>query len=173
MISSNYVSKKTRKLLLIVGFALFTFSFISLCAYTIKDQVERDSDEQKQAENAAKGLPAFSGPYCFPDKHSQFLSLNILLAGLIFGTAFFSKTFLFSAFFSGMLFSRYVYWYYDTQKALSLNELYFPQGLNHFFYKATIFDLLTLSILSILFFWQISVLLRILIKTIQKEESLP
>lgn len=173
MFVNSHISKTGRKLLLLLSFAAIIFSIISYDAYLIQDQKERDDYYQKQSENEAKGLGTFAGPYCFPDKHPQFLSLNILLAGLIFATLIFSRTFLFSYFFSGVLVSRFVYWFYDTQRAVSSNELFEPQGLNYFFINATIFDILTLSILSVLFFWQISILLRMLIKTSQKENILP
>jgi hypothetical protein len=173
MFVNNYISKKLHKLFLIIGFALFVSSIFSPFAYSIKDQIERDAYEQEQNENAAKGLPSFAGPYCFPDKHPQFLSLNVLLAGLIFATLFFSKLFLFSTLFSGFLFTRYIYWFFDTQRLLDSLELSHFEGLDQFFYKSTIWDFITLSFLSILLFWQIWILLRMLIKTLQKENNLP
>ncbi len=173
MFSNEIIPKPERKLLLIFSLALFIFSFASLSAYTIKEEIERNAYFKKQAEDEAKGLGSFSGPYCFPDKHPQFLLLNLLLAGLIFVTLFSARIQIFSVFFSGYLISRFAFWFYDTQKMLSNNEFFEPQGLNNFFHKATNFDLLTLSTLSLLCFWQISILLRILIKTTQKEQNLP
>ncbi|MDQ3321893.1 MAG: hypothetical protein M3525_05590 [Acidobacteriota bacterium] len=62
---------------------------------------------------------------------------------------------------------------FDTKKTLFSLEITNVEGLDGIFYNAGDYDLITLLLVSILLFWQISILLRMLIKTLQKEKALP
>ena len=69
----EYISPTSRKLLLIVGLATFLCSISAFVIYQAKANYERDEYYRKQKENEAQGKPVFAGPYCFPDRHPDFL----------------------------------------------------------------------------------------------------
>ncbi len=160
------------RLFLIITVLAFVFSIFGLVVYLDKDQKERDAYYQQQSVNSEKISISFAGPYCFPDNHPRFLLLTILLVGLLFLTAFFEFYFL-SILFLFILISRFIYWYFDTQKLLQSNETAIVKGVNSFLYKANDFDLATLSILTFLCVWQLSILFRKSDKKLFKKDIMP
>ena len=173
MKANDYISNKERKLLLTVAFTALIFSIAGSVTYNIKDYYERNAYYELQAEKISKNEPTFSGAYCFPDKHPQFLFSIILLLCLTFSSLCIAKRYLLSCLMTIASFSMFVYWFNDTQKALFYNKTAIVKGLDRFFYKAGEFDAAVCFLLSILLFWQISILFRMLIKTLQKERTLP
>lgn len=173
MKANNYISKTEHKLLLVVAFAALIFSIVGSAAYAKKDFDERQEYYRIQAEKIARNEPTFSGAYCFPDKHPQFLFKIILILGLTFSSLCLVKSYLPSFLLTIVSFSMYVYWFFDTKRLLASNEWTNVQGLERIFYRAGNFDFAVFSLVSILLFWQISILLRMLIKTLQKERALP
>ena len=168
----NTNSKLKFSLIFFFGFVIFALSIGGYLAYLIKDQQERDAYYQQQTENEAQGKVTFAGPYCFPDKHPTFLLINILLIGMLGVSLLFPKLIWLSILLNGFSISRFVYWYFDTQRLLSTNETHNVKDLDSIIYKANEFDVLVLFLLSILLFWQISILLRMLIKTVQRKNGL-
>lgn len=173
MKANNYISKREHKLLLIVALAALIFSIVGSASYVKKDSDERAEYYRIQAEKSANNEMTFSGPYCYPDKHPQFLFSIILLLGLTFCSLCFAKKYLLSSSLTFASVLMFVYWFSNTQKLLSNNESPTIKGLDRLFYKAGDFDIVVCSLVSILLFWQISILLRMLVKTTQKDEALP
>jgi Zn-dependent protease with chaperone function len=173
MKANNYISKIEHKLLLIVALAALIFSIAGSAAYAKKDSDERDEYDRIQAENIVNNEPVFSGAYCHPDKHPQFLFSIILLLGLTFCSLCFAKKYLLSSSLTFASVLMFVYWFINTQKLLSDNESPTIKGLDRLFYKAGDFDIVVCSLVSILLFWQISILLRMLVKTLQTKNELP
>ena len=169
MKANKYISKKEHKLLLAIAFAAFIFSIAGSIAYSIKADIKRAQYYKEQEENKAQNKPVFSGPYCFPDKHPQFLFSIILLLGLTFSSLFISKRYLLSSLITIVTFSMFVDWFIDTKKLVSDNESPIVKGLERIFYNAGNIDLIVFLLVSILLFWQFSILLRMLIKTLQRK----
>jgi hypothetical protein len=67
----------------------------------------------------------------------------------------------------------FVYWFFETRKSLSYDDIAIVEGLDRIFYNASDIDLAVFFLVSILLFWQISILLRMLIKTLQGKTELP
>jgi len=173
MKSIRYASNKEHKLLLAVALAAFIFSIAGFLSYTIKADNERSEYYRIQEENKANNKISFSGPYCYPDKHPQLLFSIILLVGSTFFSLYFTKRYLLSSLFTAASFTTFIYWFTDTRKALAYAESDLVKGIDRIFYNAGDFDLAVLLLVSILLFWQISILLRMLIKKSQKENVLP
>jgi hypothetical protein len=173
MNANRLISNKERKLLLIIAFAAFIFSIAGSVIYSVKADIKRSEYYSEQEENKAQNKPIFSGPYCFPDKHPQLLRSIVLLAGVTFFSLCFAKRYLLSSLITTASLSVFVYWFIDTRKLLSDNESPVVKGLDRIFYRAGDIDLIVFLLVSILLFWQISILLRMLIKTLQRKTELP
>ncbi len=173
MKANRFTSNKEHKLLLAVALAAFIFSIAGFLSYTIKADNERSEYYRIQEENKANNKISFSGPYCYPDKHPQLLFSILLLVGSTFLSLCVTKRYLLSSLFTVSSFTTFVYWFFDTRKKLSYAEADFVKGIDRIFYNAGDFDLTVLLLVSIILFWQISILLRMLIKTSQKENVLP
>jgi len=173
MKANNYISKTEHKLLLIVTLLAFIVSIAGSVAYTIKDENERQAFYREQEENKAQNNIVFAGPYCFPDRHPQVLFSIILLVGATFFSLLFTKRYLLSFLFTIASLTRFFYWFVDTRRQMFDEVSDFVKGADRFFYKAGLFDLAVLFLVSILLFWQISILLRMLMKTLQRKTELP
>ena len=169
----RFISDKEHKLLLAVACAALIFSISGYIAYTVKAEYDRSEYFRIQEENWLQNKPVFSGPYCHPDKHPGFLISIVLLLGATFFSLCFAKWYLLSTLLTIASFSRFVYWFFDTRKELIYDELGILTGINRIFYRAGDFDLAALFLLSILLFWQISILMRILIKSSPGKNVLP
>ncbi len=156
-----------------IAFIAFIFSIAGFIAYNNKDSNEREAYYRIQDEKKAKNEPVFSGPYCFPDRHPQLLRSIVLFVGATFFSLCFAKRYLLSFLFTIASLTSFIYWFVDTRKELVYDELGVIKGVNRIFYKAGDFDLTVFFLVSILFFWQISILLRMLIKTLQRKNELP
>ena len=71
----------------------------------------------------------------------------------------------------------FYWWIIDTQAALDnaakVNSNYEFKTFDFILLDGSLYDVITLFIINFLLFWQISILLRMLIKTSQKENVLP
>ncbi|HEX8288824.1 MAG TPA: hypothetical protein VF556_12555 [Pyrinomonadaceae bacterium] len=173
MKANKYISKREHKLILLVAFASFIFSIAGSITYNIKADFARLEYYREQEENKAQNKPVFAGPYCFPDQHPEFLFSIILLVGLIFSSLCVTKRYLLSSIFTIASIAMFIFWFIDTRKELVYDELGIVKGVDRIFYKAGDFDLAVFFLVSILLFWQISILLRMLIKVLRKESVLP
>jgi len=169
----SLISNNERRLLLAVAFAAFIFSIAGSIVYSVKADIKRSEYFKEQEENKVQGKPVFSGPYCTPDRHPQLLSSIILLVGATFFSLLFAKRYLLSFLLTIAALTKFVYWFIDTKKQMSDDIADFFKGIDRIFYNAGGFDVAVLVLLSILFFWQISILLRMLIKTLQRKTGLP
>jgi hypothetical protein len=173
MTANNSISTKEHKLLLSITFAAFIFSFAGSISYSIKADLKRSEYFRQQEENRAQNKLSFSGPYCSPDRHPKLLSSIILLVGATFFSLCVTKRYLLSFLFTIASLTRFTYWFVDTKRQFSDDISGFVKGIDRFFYNAGAFDLAVLLLISIIFFWQISILLRMLIKTLQRKPELP
>jgi hypothetical protein len=173
MKANNYISKREHKLLLIFAFAaviyvLSTFSWE--VAKTYNHSVVEEQQEIRSRADGKFGL-RFSGGIganTMPGLH--FLTLFIFIALLK------TKRFLLSSFLTIFYAVVFIYGlsvrYYGS---LLGGEEFSPKGsfFERLYREANSFDYLAALFISILLFWQISILLRMLVKTLQKDEALP
>lgn len=169
----RFISRAEHKLLLSIAITSFIFSIAGSVAYSIKDSNERNEYYRKQKENEAQGKPVFAGPYCFPDQHPGLLFSIVLLTGATLFSICFAKKYLFSFLLTAATLSRFVFWFNSTQRELVYDSYDLLKVTDRFLYKAGDFDLAVLFLLSFLFFWQISILFRMLIKSLQRKSTLP
>jgi hypothetical protein len=168
-------SDTEKKILILIAFAAFAFSIFSFVSYNIEAEIERTEYFRQQEENRIQNKIVFSGPYCYPDRHPQFLFTIILLVGLTFLSICLAKLYLFSFFFTIASISRFIYQFFETRDDFNYDQLGIFSGVNRIFYYADKFDpnLAVNFLLLVLLFWQISILLRMLIKTSQRKNVLP
>ncbi len=157
MKANKYVSKKEHKLLLIVAFIAFIFVALTFCGDLIKDH-------NYNREGGFSG----SGPLVIPLLH--FLTLFIFIA------LFKTKRFLLSSFLTVFYAIVFIYGLSARYNGSRLGgEEFSPKVdfLDQVYRGANSFDYLASLFISILLFWQISILLRMLIKTTRRKNELP
>ncbi len=108
----------------------FVFSAASFFSYTISAERERVAYFQDQEERRARNDIVFSGPYCYPDKHPNFLLSISFLTALTAVSIFFSRRPYLSAALSFAALSMFPYWFYDTKNAISQAENVHVEGLD-------------------------------------------
>lgn len=173
MNDAQTISKREHKLLISLALAVFVFSYAGYISYTVEADRKQADFYRQQEENRARGLPTFSGPYCYPDRHPLRLLIIVGLTLFTFVAVCVAKTYVFSFLLTIFALSRFVFWFTDTRRDIAYSNSDFFTGVDRFFYKAGIFDLLTLSLILALAFWQISIHLRILRKRVREKEMLP
>ncbi len=174
MKANNYISKREYKSLLIVSFTAFVFALSIFSLQGIKDYNDAISKEQNKLERLANTEPIISFAVCggidYRVPFLHFLTLFIFVALLK------TKRFILSSFLT--IFYAVVFIYglstrYDGSRLGG--EEFSPKVdfLDKVYRAATDFDYLAALFISILLFWQISILLRMLIKTLQRKTELP
>ena len=86
-------------------------------------------------------------------------------------------TIIFSSFLSLILTIFFDWWFIDTQQLIAYaaedNPGYEFKTFDFLLIGGSVYDAITLFVVNFVLFWQISILLRMLIKTLQKETALP
>ncbi|MBA3334382.1 MAG: hypothetical protein H0T08_02105 [Acidobacteria bacterium] len=159
MKANNYISKTEHKLLLTVAFTAFIFVLTIITLQVVVSYNYSVSNNRFSGTNDTIKIPLF-----------HFLTLFIFIALLktkrfllpLFLTVFYAFVFIYG------LSVRYnagrVGGEEFSPKVAFLDQVY--RGADNFDYIAAVF-------ISILLFWQISILLRMLIKTLQRKTELP
>lgn len=173
MRDTEFISKRERRLILLIAFAAFIFSIVGFISYTVKEDIKRTEYFREQEENRRQNKPSFAGPYCFPDRHPELLASIIWLVGATFFALCVARKYFLPFLLTIASLSRFLSWLVSSRNQLYDDISDFVKGVDRFFYNAGNFDLAVLLFLSILFFWQISILLRILIKNLQRKTALP
>jgi len=177
MEANNHISKSEHKLLLIVAFMTFVFAFSNFTSQTIQnynDSVSKQQEELKEKANKANDEISF-GLYILGRADLRpFYNLSLIFLSLfIFLALKKSKIFLLSSLFTVCSFLIFFAWFVDYNHAINSNETKPPTVLERLLIIASIFDYIVFVCVSILLFWQISILLRMLIKTLQRKTELP
>ncbi len=173
MKANKYISKREHKFLLIVAFTSFVFASSIFSLQGIKDYNDAISKEQNKLEQLANNEPILSFSACggmdyrIPFLH--FLTLFIFVALLK------TKRFLLSSFLTFFYAVVFIYGLSARYNGGRLGEEFSPKVdfLDQVHRAATDFDYLAALFISILHLWQISILLRMLIKTSQRKTALP
>ena len=174
MKARSYISKTEHSLFLILTFTAFIFSILGLNAFLKRIDQEHIAYEQMLNELGAKTSQFSNHSGAEHLQHTEFLIFLISLLFFAFLSVFLAKKFYVAFLLIISSFLMFVYWFFQTRNAIYYNEgAALVEGLDTVFYKASGFDLTVLFLVTILLFWQISVHLRILIKTLQGKPKLP
>ncbi len=161
-----------RKILILFASLAFGFSLWSLVTYTTRETAKREAYFQEQEKAASEGSVVFSGPYCFPDRHPQFLMLCslLLLINLIsmIGLRRPALPFLFAI----SAFAVFPFWFYATRQAIAMNETVPPLAWDRILYRATEFDVFVFGLVTIIVTWQGALFLGWMV-SVNKRESPP
>lgn len=172
MKAHGYVSKKEHKLLLVLCFIYLIFVSSIVSFQIVEDYNYAVSERQMDLKNQAIGeqTPQFSNDSIdqrFPGLH--------LLTLFIFLALFKTRKFIISSFLTTFYGVVFVCGLYGKYKFGFLGGEDFAPKFDTFdriYRMANGFEYLAAFFISILFFWQISILLRILIKTLQRKPEL-
>lgn len=173
----NYISKKEHKLLLSVAFFTFALacgSFINNVIESYNDSVSESQNELLRDANKKAGEISF-GIYeiARADMRPWFRLLQIFLLGLTFLASRKTKRFLLPSLFIFLSFLILVSWFIDYNHAISMNETKPEKLTERLLLIGSYLDFLTFAFVSILLFWQISILYRIFSKTRQNKIAFP
>lgn len=162
-----------RQLLLGVSFCAFVFSIASFFTHFTVTWNERiTTSEELKLSSVNHGINMFV--HSAPEYHILFLFSLVLLTGLTLVSLFKSKRFFPTFIFTTSSICFFIYWLFSTPKEVALiegsNNL---QASDFILYKSNVYDFFVLTFVSILLFWQIVHLLRMLIKTLQRKNTLP
>ncbi len=170
MKTNRHISKKEFKGLLILALLASVFAFSSLALTSINAYNESVADEQMKLELKANGHPTFEF-YSF--ERGSFFPLFCILSLFIFVALLKTKIFVIPFLLTLSNFCMFIY------EVFLRKWIFFDEYFSNFsfteklFIIGNIFDYLTFTLVSVLLFWQISILLRILIKTSQRKNVLP
>jgi len=178
MKANNYISKREHKFLLVFAFIVFVLAFSSFTSHIIESYNDSVSQTQEKLEKKANYVKTNEVSFEFYDLtrtdprpfYNLFISLLSLFAFLALLK---TKKFVLPSFFTAFSFLIFSTWFISFNRAINHNETQPPNLLERFLIIAAIFDYVVFSFVSILLFWQISILLRMLVKTLQKDEALP
>lgn len=157
MKANNYISKKEHKLLLIVAFTALVFVLSIFTSELIR--IHNLSNSPFSGSIGANTMPGL-----------HFLTFFIFIA------LFKTKRFLLSSFLTIFYANVFIYGLSARYYAKLLGGEEFSPKVDFFdrlYREANSFDYLAAFFISILLFWQILILLRMLVKTLQKEKALP
>jgi len=171
MKANNYISNKERRLIQIAAFILVIFVVLNFCFETINTYNYSVSERQKElAAQAGAKVIKISGSYPPPMPAFHFASIFIFIALLR------AKRFIASLLLTIFYLSIFVYGLVARFNGGRLGGEEFSPEFNFFhkiYYGARDFDILASVFILILVFWQIRILLRILIKSLQRKDALP
>jgi len=174
MKANNYISKREHKLLSLVAFTSFVFALSIISLQGIKDYNDAISKEQNKFERLANNEPILSFSACggmdYRVPFLHFLTLFIFVALLK------TKRVILSSFLTIFYAVVFIYGLSARYDGSRLGGEEFSPKVDFFdkvYRAATDFDYLAALFISILLFWQISILLRMLIKTLQRKIELP
>lgn len=154
---NKYISQKEHLMLLIFAFILFA-SFLSIFIWEADQVYSAPPQFRFSGSGNISQTPQF-----------HFFSLFIFIALLT------TKRFLLSSFLTVFYAFIFIYGLFVRAEYSSFDSDTFLNSsfIERFYIVAHDFDFLAAFFISILLFWQISILLRMLIKTSQKESVLP
>lgn len=173
MTANRLTSNKEYRVILAIAFAAFIFSIAGSIAYAIKADVKRSEFYKEQEANEAQHGYSFSGPYCTPDRHPQLLVSIVLLVGATFFSLCIAKKYVLSTLLTTASLTRFIHWFVETRDLFNAGVLDSVRGIDRIFYNSGFFDITVLFLISGLLFWQISILLRMLIKNTHRKIELP
>ncbi len=178
MKANNYISKSEHKLLLFFAFIIFVLAFSSFTSQIIENYNKSVSVKQEELKEKANYIKTNEVNFEFyiltrADPRPFYSLFIILLSLFTFLALLKTKKFLLPSFSTSFSFLIFFAWFFYFNNTINNNETQPPNLSTRLLIIATFFDYLVFSLVSILLFWQISILLRMLIKTLQKEKALP
>ncbi len=173
MVANNYVSKREHKLLTTFAFVVFIFVLLFISLSIIQDYNYSVAQTQKELQSQADSQPRikFSG-----GNGLTFFPLFHLLTFFIFVALLKTKRFLLPLLLTVFYTFVFIYGLSARFKGRQLGgEEFSPKVDLHkqLYYAADGYDFFAALFILILLFWQISILLRMLIKISQRKNVLP
>lgn len=139
-----------RRILVTLSFLAVGFSIAGYASYRISADIQQAEYYREMEENRRNGLPVFSGPYCYPDRHPTFLLVIVLFASATSFILVVLRNPIWATPTALLSFSVYPYWYLDTQASLAMSNLFEAKGFDKYFINAGVFDLATAACTLIL-----------------------
>ena len=178
MKANSYISKREHKLLLAFAFVVFVLAFSSFASHIIESynnsvsQIQFELKEEATRVNTDKVSFGIYSNYGTDWRLSYrfFIVLSFLFT---IAALFKTKRFLLPSLFTSLSFFIFLTWFINFNRMINHNETLPPNFLERLLKIAEPFDYAVFLSVSILLFWQISILLRMLVKTSQKEKALP
>lgn len=169
MKTTKFISLNEHRVFLFFIFISFILSVLCLSCFVIEKYNESVVSAQLQK------LTGFA-VYSFEPTHPRFLVLSVTT--LCFGIAsillFKFCTYLITLFLNILNILAFVCWLnFTTMIISSFEDLNSVRSMDFILYQASFFDLSLFFLIISLLFWQSSILLRMLIKNIQRKNSLP
>ena len=127
----------------------FVFSIAGTVDYVVRAEREAAEYSRQQEAASARGEMTFSGRYCQPDNHPQFLVFVSFLVGSSLVSLWRFRKLILSLTFSIAVLAMFGFWYSYTQQAISLAESVQIEGIDWYFYEAGKFDIAVLSLISL------------------------
>lgn len=173
MKANSYISKREHKLLTTFAFVVFIFVLLFISLSIIYDYNYSVSETQKELQSQANAKPRikFSG-----GNGLTFFPLFHLLTFFIFVALLKTRRFLPPFLLTIFYIFIFIYGLSARFKGRQLGgEEFSPKVDLHkqLYYAADGYDHFAALFILILLFWQISILLRMLIKTVQRKNVLP
>ena len=166
--------KREQRILSIVAFAALLFVFATFSFENIKDFNYTTSKGQNKLERLANNQQIFTFSACGGIDYR--IALFHFFTFFIFLSILKTRKFLLSSFLTFFYAVVFIYGLSAKFKAARLGGEEFSPRVDFFdqvFRAAGSFDYIISFFILILLFWQISILLRILIKTLQRKSELP
>ena len=165
-------------MLLIFAFIVFALAFSNLTSRIIEsynNSVSEAQEELKEKANYIRNSEVSFGIYSLygTDPRPFYNLLINLLSLFTFLALCKTKKFILPSFFTALSFLIFLTWFISFNRTINNNETQPPNTLERLLILGAIFDYVVFFSVSILLFWQISILLRMLVKTLQKDEALP
>jgi len=157
MQTNYYISRREHNLLLILASTSVVFAFSNFAYQLINHFIKPIDSFVLYDISRGSLLPTFN-----------FLTLGIFIA------LFKSRRFIISSLMTSLSFIIFAYEFYSRVRIILRDDPFPELSLTEqLLMIANYFDYTVFLIVSVLLFWQISILLRMLIKTLQKDEALP
>lgn len=171
MKANPYISIKEKRLLTIFASIIFSLTLINLGWIAIEDYNNSVKEEEERLARIANGtnykMDFKIYGFIRHDYKYEFRFFSLILLPFIFR----AKKFIFSTTFTFLSFTALFYEFYLCLKVFLVTS---SMTLDEFItYFAKPLDYLVFLLISLLLFWQISILLRILIQTMQRKPELP
>jgi hypothetical protein len=171
MKTKDYLSQTERRFL--ITFALITavFAFVNFGSFTAERFNQTVEEEQAELRDKANDDYIYFCALSAPD-YRPFYRFSFVFFTLFIFLILWARKYFISTFFTLLHFLIIIFWIIETNKLIGNDKHYMP-GIPRWLKIAGFADYFLFLSVSILLFWQFSILFRILIKRLQRKSELP
>jgi hypothetical protein len=163
---AGIISEKEHKILLTMALTTLIMAVVSFVSFTIEDYNREVKIQQADLVMEANDGLSFSKDYGTDYRPFHRLQLTFLTLFIFLGLLR-AKQFLFSIFFTLLSVFIFAMWFFRTNKAIELNKLYMAET-PYLLRIATYYDYSVFLLILILLCWQLSIFIRMLLRSQQK-----